>query len=110
MQDPARESEDLSPGFLRADTPIRSDHPDVALVVEVKDYGIGIPRAELDTIFQPFTQAANSPTRGVRGAGLGLAMAKRIVDAHGGEIFARSALSAGTIVYIVIPAAPVHGG
>ena len=41
--------------------------------------------------------------RGVKGAGLGLAMAQRIVDAHGGEIFCRSAVEQGTVFYIAIP-------
>jgi signal transduction histidine kinase len=100
---------DLSPGFLRpVPAPLPGD-PDVVLVIEVRDSGIGIPRTEQQSIFQPFTQAANSPTRGVKGAGLGLAMAKRIVDAHGGEIFCRSAVGQGTNFYVSIPAAPVHG-
>ena len=113
MEDPRRDVADLAPGFLRSaaggsDDP-QSRPADLMLVVEVRDDGIGIPRAEQEAIFQPFTQAVNSPTRGVRGAGLGLAMAKRIVDAHGGEIFCRSAVNQGTVFYLAVPAAPVHG-
>lgn len=110
MQDPRRDAGDLASGYLQPVTPAQANDPEVTLVVEVKDRGIGIPHAERDAIFQPFTQAANSPTRGVRGAGLGLAMAKRIVDAHGGEIFCRSVMGQGTIFYVAIPAAPVHAG
>jgi signal transduction histidine kinase len=109
LQDPRRDSDDLAPGYLRPAEPIVGTDPDTVLAIEVKDAGIGIPRAELAAVFQPFTQAANSPTRGVRGAGLGLAMAKRIVDAHGGEIFCRSAMGQGTIFYIAVPAAPTGG-
>lgn len=108
MEDPERHDGTLASGFLRPATPVGAEDPDVALVIEVKDSGIGIPRVEQESIFLPFTQAANSPTRGVSGAGLGLAMAKRIVDAHSGEIFCRSSVGDGTIFYIVVPAAPVH--
>lgn len=106
LQGARRATGELAPGYLRPAQPVRSSDADTFLVVEVKDRGIGIPPSEMDQVFQPFTQAANSPTRGVRGAGLGLAMAKRIVDAHAGEIFCRSAVGQGTIFYIAIPAAP----
>jgi len=96
-------TETLSSGLLRSTQLGSPDSRDTVLVIEVKDEGIGIPAHELQAIFQPFTQAANSPTRGVKGAGLGLAMAKRIVDAHGGEIFCRSAVEQGTVFYIAIP-------
>jgi signal transduction histidine kinase len=107
MQDPECESSNLAIGFMRPPAPVAPDDSDAALVVEVKDRGIGIPRGERDAIFQPFTQAVNSPTRGVSGAGLGLAMAKRIVDAHGGELFCRSVVGEGTIFYMAVPCAPV---
>jgi len=109
LQDAAREAPDLETGFLRPVVPVAPDDPDATLVIEVKDHGIGIPRNEMDAIFQPFVQAVNSPTRGVRGAGLGLAMAKRIADAHGGELFCRSTLGEGSIFYMAIPCAPMHG-
>lgn len=108
LRDPRRDVADLSPGWLRCDPPTDPADPEVMLVMEVKDAGIGIPRSEVEKVFQPFTQAVNSPTRGVRGAGLGLAMAKRIVDAHNGEIFVRSSLGQGTIFTIAIPAAPAR--
>jgi signal transduction histidine kinase len=93
----------LDGDFLRSARPRRPNARDAFLIIEVRDDGIGIPAHEVRAIFQPFTQAANSPTRGVRGAGLGLAMAKRIVDAHGGEIFCRSAMEQGTVFTIAIP-------
>lgn len=93
----------IEPGFLRASRPSQPDAEDAFMIMEVRDDGIGIPPHDMRAIFQPFTQAANSPTRGVRGAGLGLAMAKRIVDAHGGEIFCRSGRGKGTIFTIAIP-------
>ena len=109
MQDPAREDEKLELGFLRPAAPPAPEDPDAAIIIEVKDHGIGIPRSEMDAIFQPFVQANNSPTRGVRGAGLGLAMAQRIADAHGGELFCRSVVGSGTVFYLAIPCAAVYG-
>jgi signal transduction histidine kinase len=105
LENSAVEVKVLERGFLRPSRPLKSAARDTLLVIEVMDDGIGIPTHEVRAVFQPFTQAANSPTRGVRGAGLGLAMAKHIVDAHGGEIFCRSAVEQGTAFYIAIPVA-----
>jgi len=82
---------------------IDPQEPDSLLMIEVEDAGIGIPAADLEAVFQPFTQAQNSPTRGVRGSGLGLTMAKAIVDAHGGDILCRSVVGQGTVVTMAIP-------
>jgi len=101
------ESERLDMERLHPQAAVDPASADALLVIEVKDRGIGIPPEELESVFQPFTQALNSPTRGVRGPGLGLAMAKRIVEAHGGEILCRSAVERGTILCLVIPTAPV---
>ena len=105
LENATSDVKDLQRGYLRPEQALKSTARDTVLVIEVMDDGIGIPAHEKHTIFQPFTQAANSPTRGVRGAGLGLAMAKRIVDAHGGEIFCRSAMEQGAAFYIAIPIA-----
>jgi signal transduction histidine kinase len=109
MHEPGRDAPELDTGFLRPPSAVGLDDQDAVLVLEMKDHGIGVPRNEMDAIFQPFVQAQNSPTRGVRGAGLGLAMAKRIVDAHGGELFCRSSIGHGSIFYVAIPCAPMQG-
>jgi signal transduction histidine kinase len=93
----------LEAGHLRLQPPPSPHTAGTDLVIEVKDKGIGIPPEEIEAIFHPFTQAINSPTRGVKGAGLGLAMARHIVDAHGGELFCRSAIERGTVFYLAIP-------
>ena len=59
-------------------------------LVRVRDDGIGIPRELLDQVFEPFTQADESLDRTRGGLGLGLALAKGLVDLHGGRIEARS--------------------
>lgn len=95
---------EMRTGGLRPQAEIDPTSPDACLVIEVRDRGIGIPREDLSRIFQPFTQAENSPTRGVRGAGLGLAMARCVVEAHGGSIRCHSILQQGTTIYLIVPA------
>jgi two-component system CheB/CheR fusion protein len=74
------------------------------IVVEVTDDGIGIEPHMVRRIFDPFTQADASLTRRYGGLGLGLAIAKGIVERHGGEIEARSrGLGKGTTVLISLP-------
>lgn len=73
----------------------------------VRDTGQGIGEEDLPNLFQPFWQA----TRGsMEGAGLGLMIARGIVEAHGGEIWAESALGKGSAFHFTIPAPgpPAH--
>ena len=63
--------------------------------VVVKDNGIGIPESHLPYIFQRFYRVDDSRSKKTGSSGLGLAIAKEIIDAHGGEIAAYSTLGAG---------------
>lgn len=58
--------------------------------LSVTDYGKGIPTAELETIFEPFAQLNQSRTHSDGGLGLGLSLAKSLVELHGGRISAES--------------------
>lgn len=70
---------------------VRSSNPAPGTVrVEVEDTGIGIEPAMLSRIFEPFEQGEESTTRRYGGLGLGLTVARGLVEAHGGEISARS--------------------
>lgn len=76
------------------------------LVIEVIDQGIGVAPADLAQVFRPFFRADKSRTRATGGLGLGLALAKRIVDAHRGSIEILSALNEGTRARVRLPIAP----
>lgn len=69
-----------------------------AVEIAVKDNGVGIPETQLQKIFEPFH------TTKTQGTGLGLAVARRIVEAHGGHIEAESQVNKGTAMRIVLPA------
>lgn len=78
----------------------RASEDDAAVLLEVIDHGIGIAGADIPHVFEPFFRSAGGLSRGTRGAGLGLALAKRIVDAHGGQLVVSSELGVGTRVSI----------
>jgi signal transduction histidine kinase/CheY-like chemotaxis protein len=73
------------------------------LVLRVADTGAGIPADKLAEVFEPFHQADSSRTRAHGGAGLGLAICRRLVDAMGGEIGLDTAVDRGTTVTVVLP-------
>jgi signal transduction histidine kinase len=80
---------------------------DGCFVIEVRDTGIGIAHADIDRVFEPFTQGDASLARRRQGAGLGLFIARALIDAHGGQLRLRSAPGQGTVAEITLPAARV---
>ncbi|MCC6187861.1 MAG: GAF domain-containing protein [Anaerolineales bacterium] len=77
--------------------------------VEVRDTGIGIPAEGLDRIFERFYQVDGTATRRRGGIGLGLAICKLIVEAHGGRIGVESQAGAGSCFYFLLPRAGETG-
>jgi signal transduction histidine kinase len=73
--------------------------------VEVRDTGEGIPEADLPYIFERFYRADSARARDTGGSGVGLAVSRRIVMDHGGEVFAVSAKGGGAIVGFALPLA-----
>lgn len=78
----------------------------VAIEFTVADRGIGIGGADLPHVFTPFFRSDRSRARKTGGAGLGLALVKRIVEAHQGTIGIESHVGIGTTVRFTIPALP----
>ena len=58
--------------------------------ISVTDTGIGIEQAHLELIFKPFEQVESSTSRKFQGTGLGLSLSRRLVELHGGRIWAES--------------------
>lgn len=76
--------------------------------IEVKDHGIGIPSEIADRIFDLFTDAKRPGTEGEKAFGLGLAISKQIVEAHGGKIWFKSKQSGSTTFFVELPLITKH--
>ncbi len=75
------------------------------LKIFVEDSGPGIPEADLERIFERFYRVEKTRSRDYGGTGLGLPIARRVVEAHGGEIGLESALGKGTRAWFTLPVA-----
>lgn len=74
-------------------------------VVEVADTGEGIPEADLPYVFERFYRADTARARDTGGSGIGLAVSRRIVEDHGGTVFARAREGGGAVVGFTVPLA-----
>jgi len=75
------------------------------LAISVYDTGIGIPEENLDRIFESFEQADGSTAREYGGTGLGLAVTRKLVELHGGEIKVESTVGEGSCFSFTLPLA-----
>jgi signal transduction histidine kinase len=99
----------FSKGGGRVEIHVQSD--DRGLELTVKDNGQGISPAFLPHVFERFRQQDASSTRSAAGLGLGLSIAKHLVELHGGDISARSAGDGqGAAFTVTLPPGSAPGG
>ena len=91
--------------YSQTGTPIRvfARRQRDSVLVGVGDQGTGIPFGEREKIFEKFVRGAEAKRAGVRGVGIGLALVKRIVEAHGGSIQVDSEPGRGSTFTLVLP-------
>jgi len=73
------------------------------LVISVKDTGVGIPPEQLQKVLEPFEQVEDHLTRRNEGTGLGLPIAKALIELHGGQLVLDSMLNVGTTAELRLP-------
>ena len=74
--------------------------------ISVSDQGLGIPKENLEKIFERFYRVDKARTRQMGGTGLGLAIAKEMISAHGGDVWAKSIEGEGTTIAFTLPYDP----
>lgn len=87
----------------------RVDRLSCLLHIAVLDRGPGVPEEELDLIFEPFFRSSRT-RKNSNGYGLGLTIARRIIEAHNGQIRAGNRIDGGLCVDITLPCELLAGG
>jgi signal transduction histidine kinase len=82
---------------------VRAFAEDGSFTLSVRDTGPGISEADQAKLFQEFQQAESEATRKKEGTGLGLAISKRIIEMHGGKIWAESDIGQGSVFTFTLP-------
>lgn len=88
---------------------LRLDRVESEALISVADEGPGIPTSEQERIFERYYRIANEETRRKPGSGLGLPIARLIVELHGGRLWVESAAGQGAIFKVALPAEPRVG-
>lgn len=86
-----------------AEIEVNLSHSEGKVIVFVKDNGPGIPEADQAQLFGMYRKLSAKPTAGEKSSGLGLAITKKIIDAHEGEIEVESHSGKGTLFKVVLP-------
>lgn len=80
-----------------------------SVIITVQDQGYGIPKEALTKLFEKFYRVSSDKNRHISGSGLGLSIAKKIMEIHHGEIIIESTLNQGTTVRLVLPDKGIEG-
>lgn len=80
------------------------------LLIRIKDQGMGIPKENVERIFDRFYRVDRARSRAMGGTGLGLAISKEMINAHGGAIWAESEYGRGTTIFFTLPFEMDDGG
>src|SRR5262249_16552401 len=87
---------------------VELDHKASTALIRVNDDGIGIPSHQLERVFEMFARIESSASPSDRGSGIGLALAKRLAQMHGGDLTAWSAGEGrGTTFTLTLPGADI---
>ena len=87
----------------KTDIQIRLNEDPEEVTVSIKDHGIGIPKKNIETIFDKFSTVPSGRDGKTEGTGLGLAICKAIIEAHGGKIWAESTRGVSSTFYFTLP-------
>jgi signal transduction histidine kinase len=85
---------------------VRAAPADGAVEISVSDTGVGIAPEDQEAIFEEFRQAGSDYTRKREGTGLGLALARKFVELHGGRIWVKSEVGKGSTFTFTLPGRP----
>lgn len=92
-----------SPNGKNITVRVRQNYHHNRVSISIKDEGVEIPLVHIDKIFNRFYRVDKSRQRSMGGTGLGLALAKTIVEAHKGRIWAQSREGYGSIIFVTLP-------
>jgi signal transduction histidine kinase len=83
---------------------LRAHNLEDAVIIEVEDTGLGIPRDVQNQVFDRFFRVKSTQTETVSGSGIGLSLVKAIIDHHKGRVWLKSEIGVGTSFYVTLPA------
>lgn len=82
---------------------VRTREVNRRLLIEVVDNGVGIPEAEIPLLFKEFARLSPRPTGGEKSSGVGLSIARQLVELHGGKIGVKSKVGQGSLFWFELP-------